>query len=544
MTPRLIDRILYNGHIRTLDDRLDDAHSVVSALAISGERVVATGSDDEIRALAETGTIQQDLNGRHIVPGMTDAHIHWQMLTQMLQNVQLYNLPSRQAALDRVAERAQKTPPGEWIVGMGWLQDDWDDRRFPTAHDLDAVAPDHPVYLVARSGHSAWVNSLALRMGGVDASTPDPESGGIRREESGAPSGILFEGTAMSLVERNIPEPTVEELATLMKVTQTRAFSLGITGIHDFDDQECFTALQIMRERGDLGLRVLKNFNKKYLDAVLETGLRRGFGDDWIRIGSLKIFADGAIGPRTAAMIAPYDGEPENYGIVVTDKEEMVELVSRASAAGFASTIHAIGDRAVHDVLDVYEQVRREEAGRGEARATRRHRIEHVQIVHPDDVDRLAQLSVIASMQPIHATSDYPVADRYWGARTPYSYNPRLQLDRGVVVAFGSDSPVEPMGSLIGIHAAVTRQRADGSPAGGWNPAARLTVDEALRGYTLGPAYAAGMEDRLGRLAPGYLADMVALDRDLYSIPPAEILDAQVVSTMVGGLWRWGEFED
>ena len=198
-------------------------------------------------------------------------------------------------------------------------------------------------------------------------------------------------------------------------------------------------------------------------------------------------------------MIAPYEGEPENLGIVVTDKEEMVELVSRASANGFASTIHAIGDRAVHDVLDVYEQVRREEAERGEPRSTRRHRIEHVQLIHPDDVNRLAELDIIASMQPIHATSDYLMADRYWGERALYSYNPRLQLDRGVMVAFGSDTPVEPMGSLIGIHAAVTRQRADGSPAGGWNPAARLTVDEALRGYTLGPAYAAGMDDRLGK---------------------------------------------
>jgi predicted amidohydrolase YtcJ len=300
-----------------------------------------------------------------------------------------------------------------------------------------------------------------------------------------------------------------------------------------------------MRERGDLGLRVVKNFNRKYLDAVLETGLRRGFGDDWIRIGSFKLFADGAIGPRTAAMIDPYDGEPDNYGIVVTDKEEMVELVSRASAAGFASTIHAIGDRAVHDVLDVYETVRGEEAGRGEARSTRRHRIEHVQLIHPDDTDRLAQLDIIASMQPIHATSDYPVADRYWGARTPWSYNPRLQLDRGVVVTFGSDAPVEPMGSLVGIHAAVMRQRADGSPgADGWNPAARLSVDEALRGYTTGAAYAAGMDDRLGRLLPGYLADLVVLDRDLYAITPAEILETRVIGTMVGGLWRWGEYAE
>ncbi len=541
MTYTFINRILYNGKIRTLDD----ARPMVSALAISGERVVAYGRDEEMRALAGAGTVQENLGGRFVVPGMTDAHLHWQMETQALQNVQLYNLPSKEAALERVTAKIKTVAPGEWIVGYGWLQDEWagQNGQFPTRHDLDAIAPDNPVFLVSRSAHAGWTNSLALKLSGVDRNTRDPESGTILHDEAGDPSGILLEPMTMNLVRGHIPVPTVDQLATQMKATQTLALSLGITGFHDFDDQECFSALQIMRERGDLALRVVKNFNKKYLDAVLTVGLRRWFGDDWIRLGGLKIFADGAIGPRTAAMFEPYDGEPNNYGIVVTDKEEMVEMVSRASAAGFASTIHAIGDKAVHDVLDVYEHVRKEEAQRGEVPATRRHRIEHVQIIHPSDVDRLAQLNVIASMQPIHATSDYPVADRYWGKRTPYSYNPRLQLDRGVVVAFGSDTPVEPMGSLIGIHAAVTRQRADGSPGpDGWNPAARLTVDEALRGYTLGPAYAAGMENRLGRLAPGFLADLVVLDRDLYSIAPADILTTQIVSTMVGGLWRWGEF--
>ncbi len=270
--------------------------------------------------------------------------------------------------------------------------------------------------------------------------------------------------------------------------------------------------------------------------------MRRGFGDDWIRLGGLKIFADGALGPRTAAMIAPYEGEPENLGIVVTDKEEMVELVSRASAGGFASTIHAIGDRAVHDVLDVYEQVRREEAERGEARSTRRHRIEHVQLIHPDDVNRLAQLDIIASMQPIHATSDYLMADRYWGARAAYSYNPRLQLDRGVVVAFGSDSPVEPMGGADrysrGGHAPAPRRIAcgrvvSGGAADGRRSAARLHDRRSIRGGH-------GRSPRQARA--GLLADLVVLDRDLYAIPPAEILRTKVVSTMVGGLWRWGEF--
>ena len=539
MSFTLVDRILYNGHIRTLDDQ----QPIVSALAMSGERIVALGSDDEIRTLAGPGTVQDDLNGRHVVPGMTDAHVHWQLLTDALHSVILYNLPSKQAALDLVADRAQQMPVGQWITGFGWAQDDWEGGQFPTAQDLDSVAPNHPVFLQSRSGHASWSNSLALRLGNVDASTPDPAGGEIQRDANGNPTGIFFEWSAIALVKTKIPPQTVEELATKMKVAQNLALSLGVTGIHDFDDQECFSALQIMRERGDLAIRVVKNFNQKYLDPVLEAGLRRGFGDDWIRIGALKLFADGALGPHSAAMFEPYDGEPDNLGIVIVEKEDMIEIVGRASAAGFPSTIHAIGDRAVHDVLDVYELVRGQEALRGSPRNTRRHRVEHVQLIHPQDVDRLAELDLVASMQPIHATSDYPVADKFWGARTPWSYNPRLQLDRGVKVAFGSDTPVEPLGSMRGIHAAVTRQRADGSPGpDGWNPSARLTVDEALRGYTIGAAYAVGMDDRLGKLAQGYLADLVVLDRDMYAVEPSELLNIEVVSTMVGGTWRWGEF--
>jgi len=255
----LVDRILFNGHIRTLDD----AQPVVSALAISDGRIVASGTDDEIIALASLGTARENLNGRHVVPGMTDAHLHWRLETEPLQNVQLYSLPSRNAALERVAARAAEKPAGTWIIGYGWSQDDWDDRRFPTAHDLDTVAPDHPVYLVSRSAHAGWANSLALRIAGIDANTPNPDGGEIAHDETGTPSGLLLEPAAMRLVSSKIPVPTVDELATQMKQTQALAHSLGITGFHDFDDQDCFAALQVMRERGELGLRVVKNFNNK-----------------------------------------------------------------------------------------------------------------------------------------------------------------------------------------------------------------------------------------------------------------------------------------
>ena len=312
--------------------------------------------------------------------------------------------------------------------------------------------------------------------------------------------------------------------------------------IHDFDDPSCLVALQILRDSCELGLLVFKQVNQAWLDAALDSGIRRNFGDDWLRIGALKLFADGALGPKTALMFEPYEGEPDNFGMALVDKEEMIEYVSRASARGLPSSVHAIGDKAVHDVLDVFERVRQEEAARGEPVSSRRHRIEHVQIIHPLDAGRLAELDVIASMQPIHATSDMATADRYWGERNKYAYNPRLQLDQGARIAFGSDAPVEPFDPFLGIHAAITRQR-NGQPVGGWYPDAKLSLHETLLGFTRGPAYAADMEDRLGMLREGYLADLIVLDRDIYQVAPDEIPELSVLATMVDGVWRYRDFD-
>lgn len=532
----MIERILTNARILTLNP----AQPHATALAIGGGRILAVGNDDTIRALARPGTTVEHMEGRPIIPGLTDAHIHWEGVAHSLADVDVFEVPSKSEALRRVAERVQRTPPGEWIVGQGWSQAYWADQAFPTAADLDVVAPHHPVYLAAKSGHAAWVNSAALRAAGLSANTPDPPGGSLHRDASGRLTGLLLEAPAMNLVAHLIPPVTPERTADLMAEAQRKAWAAGLTGIHDFDDPGCLIALQLLRERGELGLRVVKNINDPYIEHAHALGIRWGFGDEWLRIGGLKIFADGALGPRTAHMIAPYEGEPDNIGIVVTDKEQMHELVSRASAAGLPSTIHAIGDRAVHDVLDVYEAVRQEEAARGIPPQARRHRIEHVQLIHPDDAGRLGALRIIASMQPIHATSDWEMADRYWGERARWGYNARLQQQAGAVLAFGSDSPVEPFEPLKGIYAAVTRRRPDGSPGpDGWYPGARLDMDTTLRAFTQGPAYAAGMERDLGMLAPGFLADLVVLDRDLTAIPPDEILETRVLGTMIGGAWKW-----
>ncbi len=530
----MIDRLILNAKIYTLDA----AQPRASALAMRGDQIVAVG-DDSLRALATRGTHLDDLAGATVIPGLTDAHIHWELTARALREIDLFDLPSKAEAVARVASAAQAAQSGAWLIGRGWSQAQWEGGAFPTAADLDAATPNNPVFLRARSEHAAWVNSAALREAGITANTPDPADGVILRDESGAPTGVLLEG-AMTLVRQQLPVPSAAEVAAMMREAQGLAWRCGLTGIHDYDQPRAFEAFQLLHERGELGLRVVKNINDPFIDEAIRLGLRWGYGNHWLRLGGLKIFADGALGARTALMFEPYEGEPENCGVVVTEKPVMLALVMTASRAGFPSTIHAIGDRAVHEVLNVYEEVRADERARGLQPSDRRHRIEHVQLIHPDDVMRLADLDIIASMQPIHATADYLMADKYWGKRSRYAYNARLQLDQGARVAFGSDSPVEPFEPLKGIHAAVTRCRADGTPSPeGWYPEARLTVEEAVRGYTQGAAYAAGMESRLGMLAAGYFADLVALDRDIFEGDPHALLKTQVVGTLTGGVWRY-----
>lgn len=533
----MIDTILFNGDIITLNP----SQPRVSALAISFGRIVALGSDDDVLNLARPNTVKHNLNGRVVIPGLTDAHLHFEWISRSLSSVDLYEVPSKAEALKRVADFADANPDHEWILGRGWSQDLWEDGQFPTAEDLDAVTGNRPAYFSAKSGHAGWVNSAGMRLANINADTIDPEGGQVFRDELGNPTGALLE-TAMELVVNVLPELTSEQLADQMKVAHDQMLSVGLVGFHDFDDPSSMQAVQVLRERGDLAMRVVKQVKQEWLENALELGIRWNFGDDWIRIGGLKIFADGALGPRTAYMFEPYIGEPDNIGMTVVDKEDMVEMVSKASAAGLPSTIHAIGDRAVHDVLDVYEFVRKEEAQRGETPSQRRHRIEHVQIIHPDDKHRLAELNVIASMQPIHGTSDWERAERFWGAeRIKWAYNARLQIDLGAIVAFGSDSPVEPFRPFEGLYSAVARRQPNGSPSpDGWLPELKLTVDEALRGYTYGPAYAAGMEDRLGQLAYGYYADLLVIDRDPYGTTGDELLHTGIIATMVDGIWRYG----
>jgi predicted amidohydrolase YtcJ len=317
---------------------------------------------------------------------------------------------------------------------------------------------------------------------------------------------------------------------------------MGLTGLHDFDRRRCFSALQILRQQGRLTLRVVKSIPLEDLPYAAAIGLRTGFGDDFLRIGGVKAFADGALGPRTAAMLQPYEGEPDNRGMLLLDAEELYEHGRRAVNAGFSMAVHAIGDRAVHEVLNAFTQLRQYERETQGTNFAFRHRIEHVQVIHPEDASRLGALGIIASMQPVHAPSDMRMADRFWGDRAALAYAWRTQLDNGATLALGSDAPVESPNPFWGLHAAVTRQQLDGSPGpDGWYPAQKLTLKETLRGFTYGPAYTANVDDRMGKLAPGYLADLLVLDQDPFHCEPEAIKEIRPLMTMLGGEWVYRE---
>lgn len=534
-----IDLILFNGGVYTMEPGARRE----SAVAISGNRIVATGSDEVLLPLLRSKGRKIDLNGRCVIPGLVDAHVHFQGYALSLEQVDLMDVPTLDQALSILTTSAEPSSHEDWIEGRGWNQSDWPGGQFPTADHLDRILTDQPVLLRHRSGHAAWVNSVAMKIAELGPATADPPGGRIERDEAGRPTGILFE-KAINLVSDHIPKPSIKRVREAMVEAQGRCLQLGLTGIHDFDGRICLQALQEIHAVKELCLRVVKNIPLKRLEYALGVGLQSGFGDDWLRIGSVKLFADGALGPRTASLIAPYEGESQNRGLIVTDKEEMIASVRQASRNGISVAIHAIGDKANHDVLDVFEVVQRENRERSvdptsSSRALH-HRIEHAQLLHPDDFSRLAELGIIASMQPIHATSDIEMADKHWGERTGYAYAWRSLLDAGAMLVFGSDAPVESIDPLAGIHAAVTRRRPDGIPGPrGWHPEQRLTVEEAIFAYTAGPAIASGLDMIMGSIAPGKLADLTVLERDIFTIPADEILSVDVAGTIVDGRFMY-----
>jgi len=520
-------KLLHNAKIHTFNATQPSA----SAILIDRERIIAVGMADEILS-AYPFAEKEDMNGRMILPGLTDAHIHLQHYALALQKIEC-ETDTKAECLRRVAERVKRAKPGEWILGHGWNQNTW--KSWPTAAELDSIAPDNPVYLTAKSLHAGVINTAAMKFANVNNKTADPQNGALQRDQGGNITGVLLE-TAMALASSAVPDTTLTEIMVAMEKAQPILWKMGITGIHDFDRRDSFMSLQMLHSQNKLKLRVLKNIPVELLDQAFELGLRGGFGDDMLRIGNIKVFMDGALGPHTAAMFQPYQNEEDNRGILNMDGEELFEHGRKAAQVGLGMTVHAIGDRANHEVLNAYEQLRNFE--NDHHLSNMRHRVEHVQILHPDDLNRLGKMNIVASMQPIHAISDMQMADDFWGDRAKYSYAWRTQLDHGARLAFGSDAPVDSPNPFLGLHASVTRRRPDGSPStDGWYPEQKLTMFEAWNAYTSGAAYAAYMEDRLGRLAPGFLADIVVLNNDPFTCDPDELLTMASSATMVNGEW-------
>lgn len=521
--------VLFNAHILTAEAK------PATAMAIQNGRILEIGQDAAILGSYSSGADLNDLHGATVWPGLTDAHIHLEHYALSLERLDCDG-KSLQACLTLVAEKAAHLELGGWVLGHGWNQNDWPEG-FGSAEMLDRVSNGHPVYLSSKSLHSAWVNTKALELAGITHSTPDPADGTILRDPKGQPTGILFE-SATSLVYDLIPAPTVQQVSDAIANAQSILWRMGLTGVHDFDQSRCFSALQMLHQDGKLNLRVIKGIPIDHLAHMVALGLRSGFGDDFLRIGSLKLFGDGALGPHTAAMFQPYEDDQANTGLLMLDAEAVLDFGHQAVENGLSLAIHAIGDRANHEVLNAFEHLRNYE--REHHLPALRHRIEHVQLLHPQDQARLSQLSIIASMQPIHGPSDMLMADRFWGARSANAYAWRSVLKHQTRLAFGSDAPVESPNPFWGLHAAVTRCRLDGTPGPeGWYPEQKLTLMEALNAYTTGAAYAARMEDRLGKLSPGFLADLIVLENDPFTTPPDQLASIHPNATMVAGKWVW-----
>jgi predicted amidohydrolase YtcJ len=533
--PRRPLLLILNGDIHTFDPDRPRARAL--ALDRRSGRIVAVGDDHEIRTLAGPLTDTLDAGGRTIIPGLVDAHTHITGYAEARLDVDLRDVRSEDEAVARVRERAARTPAGQWILGQSWDANRWPGGTLPSRATLDGAVPDHPVALLHHSYHAMWVNSQALRAAGITAETPEPEGGTIGRDGAGEPTGLLFEAGAMDLVERVIAPPDDDMLLDELRRVLAEVRARGLTGLHVIEGDRSLRLLQRLRASNELSPRVLFYIPRAALQDAVRLGVRAGFGDDTLRVAGVKLFMDGALGPRTAAMLDPYEGQPEYHGLLTLSETEAASTIATATDHGIGVAIHAIGDRAVRTALNAIEATMR--AGRLGSRAlpvpARRFRLEHVQLAAPEDITRMAHLGVVASVQPFHAVVDRDAAERAWGTRhrRAYAYNTLRQA--GIPLALGSDVPVDTCDPWRVIHAAVMR-RDDRTPERSrWLPEHALTVTQALWAYTVGAAYAGGQEEHQGTLTPGKLADLLVLAEDPFSIPPERLADMQVTATLVGG---------
>lgn len=517
--------ILVNGNLVTLDATIPRA----SAIVLRGDEILYVGDDLTAQSFRERDGEIIDLRGSLTLPAFTDAHLHFTGFAQTLENVNLVGCRSVEQAVARVRERVAQTPPDVLIWGSGWNNAEWSDPAFPDKRALDAVAPQNPVILTRKDGHSVWVNTLALQHANILRQTIVPDGGVIDYDISGEPTGILREnaidllGSGVGAFASEIREQTLESAIHYAHTT-------GITTVHSIEDANALRAFQKLRARDQLKLRVVHSIPAEKIELAAKLGIMRGFGDEWLKLQAIKIFADGSLGSHTAELREPFLDTPNDRGVATTTSETILHLAREACSTGLDVWIHAIGDYAITRVLNVFETLRAE--GFREAIF----RVEHVQHLHPSDVARFRELNVIASMQPIHQPGDMFVADALLGReRAAWTYAFRSLLDANAVLAFGSDAPVEKMDPLLGIHAAVTRQNAEHLPENGWYPEQKISVMDAVRAYTLGAAKASNDETRAGSLSIGKRADVIVLSENIFEIPPREILNTNILYTISGG---------
>ncbi len=504
--------ILENGVIRTMERSLPTAR----ALAIAGARI-AGGVGVHETALASPEVV--DLGGRCVLPGFNDSHVHFPTWALAQRQVRLEGTASLDEALERIALAARTLDPGRWLRGTGWRSGDWSPAVEPAKEALDRVTGDTPAALMARDYHSLWLNSAALAAAEGDLQV----SGGVvERDERGEPTGVLREECAWRFRDAYV-RPTEDELVEATRVGVRLANSRGLTAVHDKDGWLGALGIwQRLAAEGSLSLRVWQSAPHDQVEELAAVGLRSGFGDDLVRVGYLKVFMDGTLGSQTARML---DGS----GVEITSGAELSRIVRRGAEAGFPVAVHAIGDLANREALDAFEQTR--EAWRPPGL---RPRIEHAQLLDPEDLRRFAELGVACSVQFSHAPSDRDLADRFWAGKTDGAYAFRSLWESGALLANGSDAPIEELDPWAGVCAGVLRT-IDDRPA--WHPEQALTLEQALLATTVNPAWLARDERRRGRLVPGQLADLVVLDRDPFACEPAELPDVRVVATMLGGRW-------
>jgi predicted amidohydrolase YtcJ len=522
------DLALINGVIYTGDSK----QPRVEALAARGETIIATGTTAEIRKLMGASTQVIDLHGGFAMPGFNDAHLHLGSGGQAKLAVDLEGAKSIGEVQQRVRARVAITKPGEWVTGSGWDHTLWNPPNFPTRQDLDAISGDHPMFFSHISGHVGVANSKALELAGITASTPNPSGGKIEHDGKGEPDGMLEEDSAMSLVTRKIPAATPAQRRHGIELAMQEATANGLTSIQDYSSWNDFLTYRELKQEGKLTVRVTEWLTFELPLAQLEEMRREGgTADPWLKTGALKGFMDGALGSTTAALLAPYSDDPKSSGILRVKPAELNRMSIERDRAGFQLAFHAIGDRANRVALDAFAAVLAANGPRD-----RRDRIEHAQIVAPEDFARYASLHVVASMQPSHQTTDMRWAERRLGPeRIKGAYAWHTMLSLGVPLAFGTDYPVEVINPMRGLHACVTRELPEGGPAGGWQPQEKISMAECIHAYTSGAAYAEFEEAKKGRLVPGQFADIVVLSDDVTKAPSAGLFRVHVLRTIAGG---------